>query len=198
MSIRCPLYFCDDIVDPYAPRETFLDDNPELKLNMKWDPKTMDEYAATVFRNVGLDREEYKEFTEYELEALEENGYWMSIPDFSKRIGYENTLMQGLALALIALCPRMERLCIWRHDDEGEMSHFESTINVLVNDEATREKILTRLTKLEFRSELKLSRESEYLTELFQIPAVKSLVAQGVKTKEKRLESWEIKTVTKT
>ncbi|KAF3941507.1 hypothetical protein ABW19_dt0200984 [Dactylella cylindrospora] len=175
LSICCPLNWCDTIIDPFSPRETFLDDNPELTLDMKWDTESMDEYAASIFRNAGLDREEYKAFTESELEALNDGGYWLSIPSWSERVRYEEALMQGLASALIALSPRTERLCMWPGRDGGRAWDLEYSIKKLVNDEKTRDRILTKLTRLELRDS-----GSDYFEALSQIPSISKLLSSGV------------------
>ncbi|KAK6343016.1 hypothetical protein TWF718_008394 [Orbilia javanica] len=195
LSIQCPLYFCDTIVDPYSPRETFLDDNPELKrkLDMKWDTGEMDEFAAKVFTTVGLDADAFKEFTEDELEALNENSYWMAIPTWSERVGYENALMQGMALALICLSTRLERLCLWNFYDMWITPHLERGVSGLVRDEALKDRILVGLKRLEIWS-VDGCDASGYFNDLFEIPAVKELVEQGDHRLEReQMELWVAK-----
>ncbi|KAK6336187.1 hypothetical protein TWF696_001750 [Orbilia brochopaga] len=197
MAICCPLHYCDDIADPFAPRETFLDDNPELKLDIVWDTDSMDDYAAAVFRSVGLDRDEYKRFTEYELEALNDGTYWMSIPDFSERIGYENALMQGLAMSLIAFLPRLEHLIMPRYQT-GPMYDFDGAVDRLVKGQDTKERMLTRLSRLELRKESyrrswPWEKGSDCLDALLRIPAIKRLVDGGHKTENEMLELWKVR-----
>ncbi|KAK6504330.1 hypothetical protein TWF506_002533 [Arthrobotrys conoides] len=191
LSIDCPLSFCDSIVDPYSPRETFLDDNPELKrkLNMKWDPDKMDEFAGEVFRAVGLDADEFKEFTEDEIESLNDNTYWLAIPTWSKRVGYENAIMQGMALALIALSVRVERLCLWRFYDTGNTFNFEYGVNTLVKNEILRDKILMGLKRLEFLGHGGIGFE-DHFNKLFELPAVKELAENGDYSKADDIELW--------
>ncbi|KAJ6257540.1 hypothetical protein Dda_7325 [Drechslerella dactyloides] len=203
LAICCPLHYCNDIINPYSPRETFLDDNPELLLNMTWDTNSMDNYAAAVFRSVGLDRDEFKKFTEDELEALNDGSYWMSVPNWSERIGYETNLIQGLAVALIALSPRIEHLAIPRYH-AGSAYHFENAVDTLARCEDTSEIILAHLTRLEVNTEsIDYYRgpnavQNDYLQVLLRIPAVKRLVDEGAgkRTIEKRdylesLDVWE-------
>ncbi|EGX49386.1 hypothetical protein AOL_s00078g419 [Orbilia oligospora ATCC 24927] len=196
LSIHCPLTFCDSIVDPYSPRETFLDDNPELKrkLNMKWDTDEMDDFGGKVFRAVGLDAHQFKEFTEDEIESLNDNTYWLAVPTYSERIGYENAIMQGMALALIALSVRVERLCLWRFYDSGNMCDFERGVRTLVDSEMLRDKILTGLKRLEILGYSGSSIE-DHFDQLLELPAVKELVENGEYQYEEDddTEFWAVK-----
>ncbi|KAF3243324.1 hypothetical protein TWF128_010294 [Orbilia oligospora] len=175
LSIQCPLTFCDSIVDPYSPRETFLDDNPELKrkLNMKWDTDEMDEFGGKVFRAVGLDAHQFKEFTEDEIKSLNDNTYWLAVPTYSKRTGYENAIMQGMALALIAL------------------SHG---VRTLVDSEMLRDKILTGLKRLEILGYSGPGIE-DHFNQLLELPAVKELAENGEHQYSEKddMEFWAVK-----
>ncbi|EPS39669.1 hypothetical protein H072_6536 [Dactylellina haptotyla CBS 200.50] len=194
MCFCCPLQFCDTISDPYSPRETFVDDNPELILDTKWETEKMDEYAATVFTTANLDAEEYKGFTDSELEAHGEGSYWMSVPDWSQRVGYENALMQGLALALMALAPRLETLIIWRNDARGSYRHFERTIKDYIENELIKDKLLANISRLEFRDTASVRftdrDRPDFREKLFEIPPVKELVEKGTQAEGVKFKLW--------
>ncbi|KAF3928183.1 hypothetical protein AA313_de0205949 [Arthrobotrys entomopaga] len=184
MSICCPLEFSDETVDPFSPRETFLDENPELSLKMKWDPETMDSYAAAVFRAIGLDHDEYKEFTEDELEALNDGSYWMSVPDYAERSAYEGRLMEALAVGLMALSLRLERLTV-RRDSVCDY-HFQESIASLIVHQDTEDQVLKNLPKLEFWTASvkpwglkKVSYSDEFWSSLLRIPAVQTVYDSG-------------------
>ncbi|KAK6532788.1 hypothetical protein TWF281_006964 [Arthrobotrys megalospora] len=194
LSIQCPLTWCDTLADPYSPRETFLDDNPELKrkLDMKWDPENWDDFAAKVFRKVGLDADEFKAFTEDELEALNDNSYWMAIPSWSERVGYENALMQGMTLALIALSTRLERLCLLQYHGGGRTYDFEVGAKALAEDEELKDKVLASLKRLEFRGGDGWAARG-YYTELSNLPRIKELVENGDHVEKDDMEFWVAK-----
>ncbi|KAK6505720.1 hypothetical protein TWF481_007612 [Arthrobotrys musiformis] len=195
LSIQCPLTFCDELVDPYSPRETFLDDNPELKrkLNMKWDTDKMDEFAAKIFSSAGLDADEFKAFTEDEVESLNDNTYWMAVPSWSERVGYENALIQGIALALISLCTRLERLCLWTYYDTGNTFDFEHGVDVILESEALKDNVLVGLKRLEIWNDGG-SGEDDHFRKLFEFPAVKGLIEEGDHLETDDMEFWVART----
>ncbi|KAK6540792.1 hypothetical protein TWF694_008182 [Orbilia ellipsospora] len=184
ISICCTFSFGDEMVDPFSPRETFLDENPELSLKMKWDPDTMEPYAAAVFRAVELDRDEYKEFTEDELEALNEGSYWMAIPSFSERANYEERLMESLAAGLMALSLGLERFIIRRENNDSD-DHFQEAIASLVKHPDTQDHVLENVPKLEFwksRSNpfgFQISPSDDFWNSLIQLPTIKEFYDDG-------------------
>ncbi|KAK6335881.1 hypothetical protein TWF730_003255 [Orbilia blumenaviensis] len=191
LSIICPLYFCDRIVDPYSPRQTFLDDNPELvrKLDMEWNPDKMDDFAGKIFRKVGLDANEFKQFTEDEINALNDNTYWMAIPTCSERVGYENALMQGMALALIMLSVRLERLCLWWFRKKGRTSDFEYGVKRLAQDDELNKMAFVNLERLELWG----NGDNDCLAKLLSFPAIKELVGKGNYIEADDMETWVAK-----
>lgn len=160
---------------------------------MKWDTDKMDEFGRKVFRAVGLDVDEFKEFTEDELESLNDNTYWLAIPSWSERVGYENALMQGMALALVSLSVRVERLCLWRFYAKGSIFDFEYGVDALAKDEMLKDKVLLGLRRLEFWGYGGSSNE-DHFNKLFKLPAVKELVENGDHLETDDMESWVAKT----
>ncbi|KAF3917017.1 hypothetical protein ABW21_db0204487 [Orbilia brochopaga] len=195
MAICCSLQYCDEIADSFSPRQIFLDDNPHLNLGMAWDTDAMDDYAATVFKTAGLVREEYQRFTEYETLALNDDSYWFSVTESSDRMDYESELMQGLALALMALSPRLELLCMSKYAG-GPVYHFQKIVAQLLECESTKDIILANLSRLEVKKEIpRYARpwemDHDYFNALLRIPAVKKLVNEGEKTETEVEEIWQ-------
>ncbi|EWC44544.1 hypothetical protein DRE_06716 [Drechslerella stenobrocha 248] len=191
MLICCPLHVWDGIPDLFSPREIFLGRDPKLNIGTCWDTGTMDAYAAAIFQATGLDRPEYKGFTKLELETLNRGVYWRYIPKFLERLGYENTLVQGLAVALIALPTRMERLAMWRHYAGRDICHFGAAFDALLADESVRARVLPNIKRLDFRENP--DGDEGHLAALFRIPSVQKLVGEGTKVEGPVSQSWRVK-----
>ncbi|KAF3288609.1 hypothetical protein TWF970_005672 [Orbilia oligospora] len=181
------------IVRPYLYSTVVLDYHTNMTHLLRTLIENPD-FRGLIRTAVGLDAHQFKEFTEDEIESLNDNTYWLAVPTYSERIGYENAIMQGMALALIALSVRVERLCLWRFYDSGNMCDFERGVRTLVDSEMLRDKILTGLKRLEILGYSGSSIE-DHFDQLLELPAVKELVENGEYQYEEDddTEFWAVK-----